>query len=113
MTEYGAGPVLTQNFDFNIISSGDIETASGPTELEKDIAFNVAAVINEEGLGNQFGETQRNNLRVLIGSTISDDPRITNINRLTIEQDEDNVSRININADTTAGEGPFDAVIPV
>lgn len=113
MTDYGSGPVLTQDFDFNVTPAGDVKTQSGVAELEKDLAFNIAAILDEEGLGSRLTDSRREDLRVLLGNTISEDPRIADILRIQIQQDEGNINQVNITIRTEAGDGPFDAVIPV
>jgi hypothetical protein len=39
MTDFGAGPKLTQDWDFEIDETGDIRSVSGLDELGKDLAF--------------------------------------------------------------------------
>lgn len=110
---YGSGPLLTSNFDFNVTPQGDIETTSGFSELEKDIALRVANTLEEQGLGSINTVTRQEDLRIAVGNIITDDPRIVNLVDIDIEQDEDNNNQVNITVETDAGDGPFDAVIEV
>lgn len=113
MVDFGAGPVLDENFDFVIDRSGDISTDSGLPELEKDLALAVAETVEEDGLGQPFTNEREEDLRIKLGLVINNDPRIDEITDLTLEQDDDNNFQLNVEIDVDAGDGPFELVIPV
>lgn len=113
MTDFGAGPVLSENFDFEITANGDIKTDSGLAELEKDVAFIVAETMYDLGLGEPFTDEYKEDVRIELGVAIKSDPRINEITKFVLEQDSNNDEQLNIEIDTNTNEGPFELIIPL
>jgi hypothetical protein len=83
MTDFGAGPYLTKDLDFEITTTGDIRTTSGVAELEKDIALQ--SLIN---LRNEIGVRDTPQNRARFRSQVRDillaDPRINRVTSVSV-----------------------------
>lgn len=75
MTDFGAGPKLTQDLDFEITNTGDIETVSGVRELEKDLSLQ--SIIELENVGGMRSTPQNKaRIRSRVRNILSRDPRV-------------------------------------
>jgi|APHM01.1.fsa_nt_gi hypothetical protein len=96
--KYGNGIELTDDFDLVIDSSGDIASASGDAELQKDIAFRVKRFI-DVGNYDLLSTTGREELRVDVESIIRADSRIRNASARIIESESLTELEVAVQAD--------------
>jgi hypothetical protein len=78
MTDFGAGPLLTQDFDFEVTTTGDLDITRESDELQKDLALFLSI-----SLGEYIGDPAYQNTGAKISSqvdrTLNNDPRINNV----------------------------------
>lgn len=83
MSDFGAGPFLTQDLDFEVTTTGDIKAVEGIEELQKDVA--VQALIQ---LDDMIGLPQDNRTKAKIKSRVrrllNDEPRINAVLDITV-----------------------------
>lgn len=78
MTEFGAGPYLTQDLDWEVDSTGDVRTIDGVEELEKDMAlFSIAAL--QSILGRPESAETRGQMQSTVNDILSADPRVDDV----------------------------------
>lgn len=78
MTEFGSGPYLTQDFDWEVTNTGDIRATFGTRELEKDIAlFSVAAL--QQVVGRQQDANTRGRIKSIVIDVLNNDPRVDSV----------------------------------
>ncbi len=83
MSDFGSGPFLTEDFDFEVTTTGDIRISKGVKELEKDIAFqNVIELQNVAG--SRKTPQIRARLRSRVQAILLQDPRISSVNSIEI-----------------------------
>lgn len=78
MSDFGAGPYLTRDLDFELTTTGDLRVSRGADELEKDIGLQ--SLIELDGVE---GRRQTPKTRAIIKSRLktvfNQDPRIGEI----------------------------------
>jgi hypothetical protein len=109
-TEYGAGIKLTQNFDFDISPTGDIESTDGVAELEKDLAFQLTRVLNDE-VGEVIGPGSASQLERLTRVALNQDARVSEV--LSVQVDLERGDRALISASLDAGDAVEEFVFEV
>lgn len=83
MTDFGSGIFLTQDLDFEVTTTGDIQSSTGADELEKDIA--IQSIIQLQDIRGIRGTPQEKaRLRNRVRNILTDDPRISYVSNLTI-----------------------------
>lgn len=83
MTSFGSGIFLTQDLDFEVTTTGDIQSSTGSDELEKDIA--IQSIIQLQGIRGIRGTPQEKaRLRNRVRNILTADPRISYVSNLTI-----------------------------
>ena len=85
MSTNESGLALDEHFDFRIDSSGDIDSMSGVTELQKDLAGAVAGLL-KENMGAVLTPTLRAELESLVQSRVAFDDRITDVQSVTVSE---------------------------
>jgi hypothetical protein len=78
MTDFGAGPYLTQDLDWEVTNTGDIRTTQGTQELQKDIAlFAIAAL--QPILGQPESTETRGRMTAIVNDILNADPRVDKV----------------------------------
>lgn len=81
VSEFGAGPALGQNLDFDVTSTGDIRTEQDLDELEKDLAFQT--IVNVQDLiGRAMTQNYQSKLKFHVRDALINDPRVVQITNL-------------------------------
>lgn len=104
--EFGSGPALDPNFDFEVSSTGDLDIERGISELKKDLA--VYMVI---GLNKYLGRPPSGNINEKVLATASAiaeaDTRVLSVQRsrtdVTFSPDREEIT-INLTVLTVDGE---------
>jgi len=95
MVDYGSSPVLTQEFDLEIDSTGDIlctsQTIDPFDEIEKDLSFKLASELDEL-IGTSMKPTQKALLETAVRDIVSRDPRIERIINIDVTELRDTPS---------------------
>jgi hypothetical protein len=107
--ETGSGPALDRNFDFRIDSSGDIKASNGVSELEKDLAFN-SAVLLQDFIGKVLTPTTRQEVNNTLESILEQEERIDSVQNITVEQVE---YGFDVEVVATVDDEKTDLVFPV
>lgn len=113
MTEYGSGIALTRGLDFEISDTGDLQMEGGPSELEKDIAFNL---INE--LQDIPGNQKTPRLQAIVKNRtrriLLSDSRVDNvIGDIEIFYGGEREEILEVSATVSSVDGEVDLIIPV
>lgn len=111
MSELGAGVALNQHWDFDVDESGDIATAVGLEELQKDVAFNISRSL-ETMLGRRIDTSTSRRIAIAVEDEFAADPRISTINDVSVNR-IDMTDRFEVVANVDSGDGPFDLVFEV
>jgi hypothetical protein len=83
MADFGAGPLLTEDLDFEVTTTGDIAVNEGVRELEKDIALQ--NLINLQNItGTRATPQNRAKIRSRVRGIILADPRVSSVQSVTI-----------------------------
>ncbi len=98
---YGNGIKLTDDFDFVIDSSGDIASAEGDNELQKDIAFRVKRFIDLSNY-DLLSTTGKEELRVDVENIVQSDERIQRATASILERDGIGDITIEVSADAVS-----------
>lgn len=75
---FGSGPALDRNFDFIIGPTGDLLDYDGLQELEKDLAF-ASAYLLDEYTGQPLTPTTERKIRNTLEGLFDDEPRISSL----------------------------------
>lgn len=78
MSDFGAGIALSEDWDFEIDSTGDIKTVSGQTELQKDVAFNVARNL-QDVLGRRMDNATSKRIEISVQNVLVNEVRIDEV----------------------------------
>lgn len=79
MTELGSGLSLDDQWDLQVdVSSGDLETESGSSEVQKDLAFNVGRAL-EGAVGGALGQGELSDIELGVKKIIQADPRVESV----------------------------------
>lgn len=112
MSEFGAGPDLNENWDFEVNSTGDIATTIGVDELEKDIAFNVARRLDGE-IGRRRDRSTEKRIQVIVEDIFAEEVRIDSVVDVTVREIA-NSNSFEVVAEANAGTGgSFELVFEV
>ena len=95
---------LTRTWDIEIGGDGDIVIAAGVDELEKDISFKVARVI-ETSRGQSITRNFLARVESVVENIMNRDERIREVIEVTAVQDDDDLDRYNVEAEATAITG--------
>lgn len=98
---YGNGIKLTDDFDFVIDSSGDVASAEGNKELQKDIAFRVKRFIDLSNY-DLLSTTGKEELRVDVENIVRSDERIQSATASILERDGIGDITIEVSADAVS-----------
>lgn len=82
---YGSGPALDKYFDFIIGPTGDLLDYDGLDELEKDLAF-ASAFLLDEYTGEPLTPTTERKIKNKLEGLFSDEPRISSLRSLTVTE---------------------------
>lgn len=85
MTDFGAGIALSQDWDFEVDATGDIETVSGEEELQKDVAFNVARRVRDV-IGRRLDSATSKRIQIAVQSVLIDEVRIDEVQAVNVRQ---------------------------
>lgn len=108
---FGAGPKLTQNFDFEVNNTGDIETNNGLDQLEQDLGFNTRRRLQDR-LGSIMTNTEKQLTENRARRVFEDDPRIQSVMDMSIR--ETGTNELSIDAIVYASnEETYDFIITV
>lgn len=78
MTDFGAGPKLTQDLDWEVTTTGDIESVDGVDELQKDLAL--FSLINlEQFSGRRLRPRLKSRVVPQVNEILLNDPRIDEV----------------------------------
>lgn len=83
MTDFGSGPFLSRNLDFEVTSTGDIRTVNGTEELEKDIALQ-SLIRLQDIIGSRQTPRTRAVIRSRVNEILVVDPRIEEVLNTTV-----------------------------
>lgn len=81
---FGSGPALDENFDLTIDSTGDLQSAEGVDELEKDLSVRLSIFL-EPMIGQQPTPNLRTKVSARTRSIAQSDPRVANVPRDSID----------------------------
>ena len=95
---------LTTTWDIEIGGDGDIAIAAGVDELEKDISFKVARVI-ETSRGQNITRNFLARVESVVENIMNRDERIREVIEVTAVQDDNDLDRYNVEAEATAITG--------
>ena len=95
---------LTTTWDIEIGGDGDIAIAAGVDELEKDISFKVARVI-ETSRGQSITRNFLARVESVVENVMNRDERIREVIEVTAVQDDNDLDRYNVEAEATAITG--------
>jgi len=112
MTEYGTGIDLDENVDLPISSSGDIELVDGPAELQKDLGYNLKQAL-EDFIAPPLQRSQRVDAQALAEGVVADDPRIEDIQSVSVSESEDVTNQLDIEIVAITEDGPIESVVTV
>lgn len=111
MSELGASVDLNEDWDFEVAASGDLETAVGLAELEKDVSFNVARNLDDT-LGRRVDTATEKRIAIIVEDEMNTESRISAVNDVTVNQIADSNS-FEIVADINAEGDSFELVFEV
>lgn len=78
MSDFGAGPYLTRDLDFQVTTTGDLRVSRGVDELEKDIALQ--SLIKLDGIqGRRQTPKTRSVIKSRLKTVFNQEPRIERI----------------------------------
>ena len=103
LQETGGDP-LTTTWDIEIGGDGDIAIVAGVDELEKDISFKVARVI-ETSRGQSITRNFLARVESVVENVMNRDERIREVIEVTAVQDDNDLDRYNVEAEATAITG--------
>jgi hypothetical protein len=83
--DFGGGIQLDEDWDFEIDSTGDIKTAKGVAELEKDLAFRSTVAI-QPYLGQPIDNTLAEKVRNILREAMLQDDRIEAVESISFER---------------------------
>ena len=95
---------LTRTWDIEIGGDGDIAIAAGVDELEKDISFKVARVI-ETSRGQNITRNFLARVESVVENIMNRDERIREVIEVSAVQDDNDLDRYNVEAEATAITG--------
>ena len=95
---------LTTAWDIEIGGDGDIAIAAGVDELEKDISFKVARVI-ETSRGQNITRNFLARVESVVENVMNRDERIREVIEVTAVEDDDEADQYNIEAEATSITG--------
>ena len=95
---------LTTTWDIEIGGDGDIAIAAGVDELEKDISFKVARVI-ETSRGQNITRNFLARVESVVENVMNSDERIREVIEVIAVQDDKDLDRYNVEAEATAITG--------
>ena len=95
---------LTTTWDIEIGGDGDIAISAGVDELEKDISFKVARVI-ETSRGQSITRNFLARVESVVENVMNRDERIREVIEVTAVQDDNDLDRYNVEAEATAITG--------
>ena len=98
------GDPLTTTWDIEIGGDGDIAIVAGVDELEKDISFKVARVI-ETSRGQNITRNFLARVESVVENVMNRDERIREVIEVTAVQDDNDLDRYNVEAEATAITG--------
>ena len=98
------GDPLTTTWDIEIGGDGDIAIVAGVDELEKDISFKVARVI-ETSRGQSITRNFLARVESVVENIMNRDERIREVIEVTAVQDDNDLDRYNVEAEATAITG--------
>ena len=98
------GDPLTTTWDIEIGGDGDIAIVAGVDELEKDISFKVARVI-ETSRGQSITRNFLARVESVVENVMNRDERIREVIEVTAVQDDNDLDRYNVEAEATAITG--------
>lgn len=110
-TTFGSGIKLDEDWDLVVDSTGDLDHTVDSAELQKDLAF-VSAQELEAFYGGPINETTRGRIRLKLTDVFTDDPRISEVTSLSVQDTEDITDEITIEVTLIADDGAeYDFVI--
>ena len=95
---------LTTTWDIEIGGDGDIAISAGVDELEKDISFKVARVI-ETSRGQNITRNFLARVESVVENVMNRDERIREVIEVSAVQDDNDLDRYNVEAEATAITG--------
>ena len=95
---------LIRTWDIEIGGDGDIAIAAGVDELEKDISFKVARVI-ETSRGQNITRNFLARVESVVENVMNRDERIREVIEVTAVEDDDESDQYNVEAEATAITG--------
>ena len=95
---------LTTTWDIEIGGDGDIAISAGVDELEKDISFKVARVI-ETSRGQNITRNFLARVESVVENIMNRDERIREVIEVTAVEDDDEADQYNIEAEATSITG--------
>jgi hypothetical protein len=111
MSDFGAGPFLDRELDFEVTTTGDIRTVSGIDELEKDVALQHLIQLAEFE-GYPIRPSTETRIKAATRDILNEDPRINSIVSVTVNF-YDNDDRVEIVAQATTDNGEQELVFEV
>lgn len=105
----GSGLYLDQSLDFDVSTTGDLQTTSGSEELQKDLAFQLLIILDDL-MGQPLTPDTRAQIKSLTLDTILSDSRVDDVDRGSLTIGKPNPESIRIEAIATASGQPQELV---
>lgn len=83
---FGSSMKLTEEWDFDVNTAGDISTVNDIDELLKDISFRLAVNLERE-VGRPLTKQTYKRVEVLARNVLLSDPRISRVRNVTVTED--------------------------
>lgn len=101
-TEYGSGPSLSPSLDIEIDPTGDVNTADGVDELEKDLSFRIINALESQPIGVMDANTKEE-IHQRVERSVSADDRIDRIIDITVVETE-SIDRVGVGVTVDTGD---------
>lgn len=110
MSTSGIG--VDRNFDIEFNSSGDVRITDAVSELEKDLSFRVARLVDRAITGQVLRANDRARLESRIETVVSSDSRISGVRQVTVSMPSGSGSTPIIRVEAQIGDGSITLTFP-